>query len=232
MVVTILPFMSIFLTALHRSGTLPSGLEWPTDPQWGNFVEAFRRGQHAALLASSVLIVLGVVPISLVISTMAGFAIGLLRDPWVRGWLLLLFVLRPDAALRGDHHRRSTSSPEQIGILNTRLAIVLPLIGLVHAVCGVLDACPFRERAERDHRSSPRRRCGHLGSFPARSRARSRGRRSHHLAILMSCGLGTSSCWRWYSSRIPRNGRWRVPLGAFQGHYATEIPLLCARDRC
>ena len=34
-----------------------------------------------ALLASSIFIVLAVVPVSLVISTMAGFAIGLLRIP-------------------------------------------------------------------------------------------------------------------------------------------------------
>src|SRR5689334_20439914 len=41
MALTILPFISIFMTALHPSGTVPSGFEWPADPQWGNFVEAF-----------------------------------------------------------------------------------------------------------------------------------------------------------------------------------------------
>ena len=42
MAFTILPFISIFLTALHPSGTVPGGLDWPVDPQWGNFVEAFK----------------------------------------------------------------------------------------------------------------------------------------------------------------------------------------------
>ena len=81
MVITILPFISIFTTALYPSGTVPSGLSWPADPQWGNFIEAFNVANMIALLGSSSFIVLAVVPVSLVISTMAGFAIGHLRIP-------------------------------------------------------------------------------------------------------------------------------------------------------
>ena len=62
MAITILPFLSVFTTALHPSGTLPSGLDWPADPQWGNFVEAFNVSNMTALLASSVFIVVAVVP--------------------------------------------------------------------------------------------------------------------------------------------------------------------------
>ena len=128
MAITILPFLSVFTTALHPSGTLPNGLEWPADPQWGNFIEAFKVANMTALLASSVFIVLAVVPVSLVISTMAGFAIGLLRIPGSR-LLLLLFVFGLTLPFEGIitplyYLARS------MGILNTRLAIVLPLIGL------------------------------------------------------------------------------------------------------
>ena len=49
MAFTILPFISIFVTALHPSGTVPSGLEWPADPQWGNFIEAFNVANMTAL---------------------------------------------------------------------------------------------------------------------------------------------------------------------------------------
>ena len=38
--ITIVPFISIFTTALHPSGTVPDGFAWPADPQWGNFIEA------------------------------------------------------------------------------------------------------------------------------------------------------------------------------------------------
>jgi raffinose/stachyose/melibiose transport system permease protein len=81
MAFTILPFISIFMTALHPSGTVPRGLEWPAHPQWINFVTAFNMAEMPKLFVSSIFIVLAVVPATLVISTMAGFAIGLLRVP-------------------------------------------------------------------------------------------------------------------------------------------------------
>lgn len=89
MAFTILPFISIFMTALHPSGSVPGGLEWPADPQWGNFVEAFNVANMNALLVSSTFIVLAVVPVSLVIATMAAFGIGLLR---IRGSRVLFFL--------------------------------------------------------------------------------------------------------------------------------------------
>ena len=57
-VITILPFVSIFTTALHPSGSVPNGLDWPASPQWGNFVDAFKVANMTALLASSTFIVL------------------------------------------------------------------------------------------------------------------------------------------------------------------------------
>ena len=59
MVVTIVPFVSLFTTALHPSRTVPPGLAWPDEPQWGNFLQAFEDAHMGALLTSSVLIVLG-----------------------------------------------------------------------------------------------------------------------------------------------------------------------------
>ena len=64
MAVTILPFLSIFTTALHPSGAVPPGLAWPADPQWGNFIDAFNVANMRALLFSSVFIVVAVVPAS------------------------------------------------------------------------------------------------------------------------------------------------------------------------
>ena len=77
--ITILPFLSLLSAALHPSDSTPLGIEWPSNPQWSNFVDAFNVAQMPALIVSSVTIVLGVVPAAVVISTMAGFAIGHLR---------------------------------------------------------------------------------------------------------------------------------------------------------
>ena len=58
MAITIVPFISIFTTALHPSGTVPDGFAWPADPQWGNFIQAFNVANMSVLLASSSFIVL------------------------------------------------------------------------------------------------------------------------------------------------------------------------------
>ena len=59
--VTLLPFVSMLSAALQPRGTVPTGLAWPSDPQWGNFADAFTVANMGALLRSSVLIVAGVI---------------------------------------------------------------------------------------------------------------------------------------------------------------------------
>jgi raffinose/stachyose/melibiose transport system permease protein len=225
MAFTILPFVSIFTTALHPSGTVPGGLEWPANPQWSNFIEAFNVANMTALLGSSTFIVIAVVPISLVISTMAGFAIGHLRIPGSRV-LLFLFVFGLTLPFGGIivplyYLERA------IGIYNTRLAIVLPLIGLY------MPFAVFWMRA-------------HFVNMPTEisEAARVDGAtiwdlfwRIHlPLARAPISSLGVLMVvWTWNQFLIalvlvedPTQRTMAGALGAFQGHYATDIPLLCA----
>jgi raffinose/stachyose/melibiose transport system permease protein len=225
MAITILPFISIFMTALHPSGTVPSGLEWPADPQWGNFVEAFNVANMTALLGSSTFIVMAVVPIALVISTMAAFAIGLLRIPGSR-LLLSLFVFGLTLPFGGIivplyYLERA------MGIYNTRLAIVLPLIALY------MPFAVFWMRA-------------HFVNMPPEisEAARVDGATTWDLfsrihlplarAPIASLGI-LMSVWTWNQFLLalvlvedPTQRTMAGALGAFQGHYATNVPLLCA----
>ena len=50
MAFTVLPFVSIFTTALHPSGTVPVGLGWPAQPHWENFAKAFEVANMTTLL--------------------------------------------------------------------------------------------------------------------------------------------------------------------------------------
>ena len=225
MALTILPFLSIFTTALYPSGTVPSGIGWPAKPQWGNFVQAFKVANMTALLASSVFIVVAVVPVALIISTMAAFAIGLLRIPGSRS-LLFLFVFGLTLPFGGIivplyYLERF------LGIYNTRLAIVLPLIGLY------MPFAVFWMRAHFVNMSAEISEAARLDGatlwdlfwrihFPlARAPVSS-------LGILMSV-------WTWNQFLLalvlvedPTHRTMAGALGAFQGHYATDIPLLCA----
>lgn len=223
--ITVIPFLSLFTTALHPSNSVPPGLSWPEDPQWGNFLEAFDQAKMGALLASSITIVLGVVPVAVVIATMAGFGIGHLRIPGARV-LFLLFLLGLTLPFEG------IITPlyflvRGLGFINTKLAIILPLIGL-YMPFGV-----FWMRA-------------HFVNMPTEisEAARVDGattwdlfRRIHlplarpaisSLAILLAV-------WTWNQFLLalvlvddPTERTMAGALGAFQGHYATDVPLLCA----
>ena len=128
MAMTLLPFASLFTTALHESGSYPNGLDWPSHPHWHNFVEAFHVANMGTIFKSSVLIVLAVVPVAVTIATMAGFALGHLRIVG-GGALFIFFLLGLTLPFEGViipiyYEIRG------MGLLNTRWAIILPLIGL------------------------------------------------------------------------------------------------------
>jgi raffinose/stachyose/melibiose transport system permease protein len=225
MAVTIIPFVSLFTTALHRSGTVPAGLEWPADPQWGNFLEAFEQAHMDRLVASSVLIVLGVVPVAVVIATMAGFAIGHLRIPG-SGALFLLFLVGLTLPLAGIVIPLYYVVRE-LGIYDTKLAIILPLIGL-YMPFGVfwmrahfLGMPPELSEAARVDGATTRDLFWRIHVPIARPAVAS-------LAILLSV-------WTWNQFLIalvlvenPTERTMAGALGAFQGQYATDIPLLSA----
>ena len=225
MAFTILPFISIFTTALYPSGTVPLGLSWPAHPQWGNFLQAFKVAEMPALLASSTYLVLAIVPISLVISTMAGFAIGQLRIPGA-AFLLFLFVFGltlpfPGIIIPIYILERS------LHIYNTRIAIVLPLIALYmpFAVYWMrahfINMPPEISDAARVDGASTWDLFWQIHVPLARAPITS-------LRILMSI-------WTWNQFLLaivlvedPTQRTMAGALGAFQGHYATNIPLLCA----
>jgi raffinose/stachyose/melibiose transport system permease protein len=225
MAIVILPFLSIFTTALYPSGSVPVGLSWPAEPQWSNFAEAFRVANMSALLFSSVWIVLAVVPISLVISTMAGFGIGLLR---IRGsgWLLLLFVFGLTLPFEGIITPLYFLA-RQLGILNTRLAIVLPLIGLY---------MPFAVFWMRAHFVNMPNEISEAARVDGASTWDLFWRIHVPLARAPIASLGIlMAVWAWNQFLLalvlvedPTQRTMAGALGAFQGHYATDIPLLSA----
>ncbi len=225
MAFTILPFVSLFVTALHPSGTYPPGLDWPSRPRWGNFATAFRASHMGELLGSSVLIVLGVVPVSLLLATLAGFAIGHLRMPG-RRLVLLVFVLGLTLPFEGIVTPLYYQTRE-LGILNTRWAIILPLIGLF---------MPFSVYWMR----------AHFVNMPQdlSEGARIDGANTWQLFWRIHVPLAMPAIsslaillflWTWNQFLLaivlvddPTKRTVAGALGAFQGQWGTDIPLLCA----
>lgn len=225
MFVTIIPFVSLFVTALHAPGTYPSGLAWPEDPHWENFINAFKAANMAKLLQSSALIELGVVPAAVLMATLAGFALGHLKVAFART-IFIIFILGLTLPFEGIivplyFQIRS------YGLLNTQWAIILPLLGLympfavmwmrAHFVNMPVD---LSEAARVDGASTWQLfwRVHVPLSAPAIS----------SLAILLFL-------WTWNQFLLaivlvsdPTKRTMAGALGAFQGQWGTDIPMLCA----
>ena len=222
---TLLPFASLFTAALAPSGTYPGGLEWPSNPQWGNFVSAFHAADMGAIFKSSVLIVLGAVPITVVIATMAGFALGQLRIVGGR-FVFLLFLLGLTLPFEGVIVPLYYEIL-RMGFLDTRWAIILPLTGLFMPF-GV-----FWMRA-------------HFLNMPDEltEAARIDGATTWQLfwgvhvplarpAVVSLAILTTVWTWNQFLLAIvlvnnPLERTMAGALGAFQGDWGTNIPLLSA----
>ena len=177
-----------------------------------------------ALLWSSVLIVLGVVPVAVVISTMAGLPSAICGSPAGR-FLFLLFLLGLTLPFEGIITPLYYVA-QALGILNTRWAIILPLIGLYHAIRRVLDASSLHQHADGDSRKQRGRRGEHLGSLLAHPCAARPAGPASPWQSCSRCGPGTSSCSHWCSwrTRPADHGRcaWCVP-GALRHEHPAPV---------
>ena len=225
MVVTVLPFVSMLPDGAAAARQLPRGLAWPSRPQWGNFAEAFTVANMAALLLSSALIVVGVVPVSCSSPPWPGSRFGHLRIPGARS-CSLLFVLGLTLPVRGDRHAallpdaRSRAAQHPVG---DHPAAHRPL----HAVRGVLDAGPLRQRAGRAVRGRAGRRRQHVAAVLAGPRPAAR-------PALASLGI-LLFLWTWNQFLLaivlvddPDQAHDGRRARRLPGPVGTDILLLCA----
>lgn len=128
MVFSVFPLLSMLSAALQEQGTVPAGISWPSNPQWHNFVDAWNVANITTLVISSAILVLGVVPAAALIATMAGYALGQLRIPFGGAFFVLLLLgltLPFEVTIVPLYYQI-----RDMGLLNTRLGLILPLIGL------------------------------------------------------------------------------------------------------
>jgi len=129
MLFAIVPLVSMFTTALAAPGSTPQGLSWPAHPHWHNFIDAWTAANLLALFRSSVLIVLGVVPATVAMATAAGYALAQLKVPGgkaIYAALLVGLTLPFEAIITPLYY-----DTQSMGLLGSRWAIILPLIGLL-----------------------------------------------------------------------------------------------------
>ncbi|MFF2189333.1 carbohydrate ABC transporter permease [Streptomyces sp. NPDC058155] len=225
LILTLLPLAGMLSGALQPADRIPDGFSWPSDPQWGNFAVAFRTAHVWQLLGSSTLIILGVVPLSLLLSTLAGYALGNLR---IRGGgfvfaLLLLGLTIPFEAIIIPIYYEITA----MGLLNTQWAIILPLIGLY---------MPFSVLWMRAHFAGVPTELSEAARIDGAGIFQEIRRIQLPLAMPALSALAILLfLWTWNQFLLPLvlvddpdKRTMAGALGAFQGQYLNQLPLLFA----
>lgn len=125
----LLPFIGIFLTAFKSTAELRQGpFALPETWQWENFQRAWDGARFETYFKSSVIVVIPVVVVATALSTMAGYAFGMMR---FRGdnFLLLIIVLGlmvpAEAVIIPLWQIMGT-----LGLRNSYWALILPQIAL------------------------------------------------------------------------------------------------------
>jgi raffinose/stachyose/melibiose transport system permease protein len=177
------------------------------------------------LLLSSITIVICVVPLSVLIGTMAGFGIAKLA-PRGSNVVYLLFVvgltLPIEVVIIPIYYE-----VQWLGLLNTKFAIILPLIGLF---------MPFSIYWMRAHFVNVPKEMGESAEVDGASAWQQFWLIQVPLArpAIMSLAI-LQFLWTWNSFllpmvlvEVPLERTMAGALGAFQGQWGTNIPLLCA----
>jgi len=222
---TLLPFVGMLSAALQPAGSNPTGLQVPSNPQWGNFITAFEMAKLPTLMSSSLILVLMVVPVGLVLATAAAYGIVVLRVPFggVAFVVLLLGLTIPFESLIVPLYHLMKDA----GLLNTRLAIAMPLVALY---------LPFGVFWMRAHFQGVPKEITEAAEMDGAGWWRALWH--VHLPLArpaLTTLLVLYSLWTWNQFIIalvmmdePLMRTVAGALGAFQGQYGTDIVLLSA----
>lgn len=222
---TLLPFVGMLSAALQPAGSNPTGIQVPENPQWGNFFTAFQMAKLPTLMGSSLILVLMVVPAGLVLATAAAYGIVVLRVPFGGAAFLVLLLgltIPFESLIVPLYHLMKDAS-----LLNTRLAIAIPLVALY---------LPFGVFWMRAHFMGVPRELTEAAEMDGAGWWRALWH--VHLPLArpaLTTLLVLYSLWTWNQFIIalvmmdePLMRTVAGALGAFQGQYGTDIVLLSA----
>ncbi len=127
-VVWIAPFVFIVFTSLKANSTVmgSSAFAPPTSLEWRNFSGAWARGHFSTTVFNSAVITIIKVPLGLMISAMAAYALSRIKLPAGRAiFLLVLFgTMLPFQVMLAPLFTLVNS----FGLINTKLGIILPYL--------------------------------------------------------------------------------------------------------
>jgi raffinose/stachyose/melibiose transport system permease protein len=92
--VAVYPLLGVLFASLYPSGpgTSPSGFALPPSFEWGNYATAWDQGGFAESFTTSIIVAAVMVPASVILSILGGYAFATMRFPGSRA-LFYLFIL-------------------------------------------------------------------------------------------------------------------------------------------
>jgi raffinose/stachyose/melibiose transport system permease protein len=123
--IAIYPLVGVVLASLYPTGpgVAPSGFDLPPTLQWENYATAWREGQFASSFTTSIIVALVMVPASVLLSILGGYAFATMRfrGSKVIFYLFILGLIIPTEA---------TIVPlfydvQAMGLLDTRWALII-----------------------------------------------------------------------------------------------------------
>ncbi len=128
--IVILPFLTLLTVAVQSPDSTATNLSWPDNFYWQNFVTAWTKGDFPLplLMINSLIVASVVVPTTVIVSVLAGYAFGTLR---FRGANLLFFIFMIGLIMPFE----ATIVPlyyqlRSMGLINNLVGVMLPQVGL------------------------------------------------------------------------------------------------------
>lgn len=223
--VAIYPLVGVFLASLYPAGTStsPSGFALPPTFAWHNYVTAWQEGKFAASFTTSIIVAAVMVPASVVLSIIAGYAFATMRfrGSKVIFYLFILGLIIPTEATIVPLYY----DVRAMGLLDTYWALILLEVsgelafGIFWMRAAFLSAPPsLLEAARIDGASSWKTLWKIMVPF-ARP------------AILTLAVLTFADSWNeFFLALVFTINRMTAPAGlaSFSGRYTTDIPLVSA----
>src|SRR4051812_12619490 len=101
-IVAIYPLIGVILASLYPTGpgSQPSGFSLPPTFEWHNYVTAWEQGKFASSFQTSFIVAAAMVPASVVLSVVAGYAFATMRfrGSQIIFWLFILGLIIPTEA--------------------------------------------------------------------------------------------------------------------------------------
>ncbi|PLW74815.1 carbohydrate ABC transporter permease [Cohaesibacter celericrescens] len=151
-IIWLAPFVFIVFTSLKSNATVMGGSPFavPVDPEWSNYSKAWARGNFSTTVLNSVFITFIKVPLGLLLSAMAAYALARVKMRAARFLLVLVIfgTMIPFQVMLAPIFKQVNS----FGLINSYLGIFLPYLAFgvpyqVFILYGFFKAVP-RELSE------------------------------------------------------------------------------------